>query len=526
MSPKKHKKLPPASDKLIQELMIQLNKERKEYEVKQESLTRDLEEFTRKQEKLYFMLQASQTEDQSNDEDEQSQSENDSADSPVLSENKKSRVIDDSDDGTKECAPSPSQIKDSSEESEDGGHNDSNIKECTPSPSKESDSVSKNDVVPSPEESTPSPSKESDSVSKNDVVPSPEVSVPSPEESFPSPEEGVINCDGGGRKTPPVNEKQSVHPNKSSSESSESESTTNSDSDSDSDSFSESESKNEKEKDSGYGNIKPDNVGEITIEPKDNSPFSDISSDGEIKDNLSDREIIEINSEEINKSPPTSSSYHCQSSDPSHDSITFSTNSNHIPDQGEDLPKKKDAGINFPAEKRKRIETPDNDGYTTDLDEPELQLNDCNLLDSEVQSLSRQFKLLSGSKEKPHSFHALRLTTLSKLNKNQSGLEKNLLLSIHNFLKEIFSQLNNLQLEHLKQFNKQIEKQVKLSLDVLIHNFSTLELEAIDASDKNVANILHSHVNAYCGMKNKKPKPKPKSKPKPAFKKKKKSVEL
>ena len=176
------------------------------------------------------------------------------------------------------------------------------------------------------------------------------------------------------------------------------------------------------------------------------------------------------------------------------------------------------AGLNFQSEheydyKRKRTESPETHGYISDVDESEFEVEDVNLFDSEVQSLGRQFKPLSGSKEKPHSFHSLRLTTLSKLNKNQTGVDKNILLAIHSFLKEILSQLNNYQMLHLRSFNKQIEKQIKLTLDVLIHNFSTLELEPIDASDKNVPNILHATVSEYCGMKNKKPKPKPKTKP-------------
>ena len=68
------------------------------------------------------------------------------------------------------------------------------------------------------------------------------------------------------------------------------------------------------------------------------------------------------------------------------------------------------------------------------------------------------------------------------------------------------SQLINLQSEHLKQFIAASERQLKLSLDIMIHNFAGVELNPVKMTDSNAVKILHVGVNNYIGMVPSKPK--------------------
>ena len=492
MSPKKRKKLPRSSDALIQQLMEQMVIDRKAFEEKQQSLLNDRKEFHEKQEKLYAMIQKSQSVDLSEESDEDEvmkesspESGGPSGDSPVFNEKQKRLVVTDSDvdysapsppneDVDRETVPPETKQSNSDSEVKSGGSEGGDDRNHSGD-----DCSGGGDDGPH--------SGDDDNHTGDDHSGGGDDDNNSGEDGNQSggdDSEGVENHsdhDGDSKKiyqsdddvdNSSYNEKVTAtkHTVDTGDESEQSKYSSNYSSSSD------DESKTEKATVS-----QPENKKNEESEPENNFSYSDISSDESIKEVPSDGKIKE---------------------------------------KVEDLVKKslEVAGLNFQSEheydyKRKRTESPETDGYISDVEDSEFEVDDVNLFDSEVQSLGRQFKPLSGSKEKPHSFHSLRLTTLSKLNKNQTGVDKNILLAIHSFLKEILSQLNNYQMLHLRSFNKQIEKQIKLTLDVLIHNFSTLELEPIDASDKNVPNILHATVSEYCGMKNKKPKPKPKTKP-------------
>ena len=73
-------------------------------------------------------------------------------------------------------------------------------------------------------------------------------------------------------------------------------------------------------------------------------------------------------------------------------------------------------------------------------------------------------------------------------------------------MRDSMSQLINLQSEHLKQFIAASERQLKLSLDIMIHNFAGVELNPVKMTDSNAVKILHVGVNNYIGMVPNKPK--------------------
>ena len=155
-------------------------------------------------------------------------------------------------------------------------------------------------------------------------------------------------------------------------------------------------------------------------------------------------------------------------------------------------------GVTPPPRKKKKHNDNFNDGYLTDVSD--IEPDDSNLGDSNVIKRARKYKILNGTKQVPACFDSLRTNTISKLNKNHVALSKNSLVTLYSFLNESMSQLSNLQLSHLKAFNKQIQRQLKLSLDVFLHNFSSVEeISPICYNSPNVSQILNKRVQQFLG---------------------------
>ena len=155
-------------------------------------------------------------------------------------------------------------------------------------------------------------------------------------------------------------------------------------------------------------------------------------------------------------------------------------------------------GVTPPPRKKKKHNDNFNDGYLSDFSD--IEPDDSNLGDSNVIKRARKYKILNGTKEVPACFDSLRTNTISKLNKNNAALSKNSLVTLYSFLNESMSQLSNLQLSHLKSFNKQIQRQLKLSLDVFLHNFSSVEeISPICYNSPNVSQILNKRVQQFLG---------------------------
>ena len=151
-----------------------------------------------------------------------------------------------------------------------------------------------------------------------------------------------------------------------------------------------------------------------------------------------------------------------------------------------------------PPWKKKKHNDNFNDGYLSDVSD--IEPDDSNLGDSNVIKRARKYKTLNGTKQVPACFDSLRTNTISKLNKNHVALSKNSLVTLYSFLNESMSQLSNLQLSHLRSFNKQIQRQLKLSLDVFLHNFSSVEeISPICYNSPNVSQILNKRVQQFLG---------------------------